>query len=48
MPQIVEIPEVGLVEFPDGMDDKAISTAASRLYGEAAQARVSPLSLIHI
>lgn len=34
-PQIIEIPGVGQVEFPDGMSDSEISAAAAKLYQEA-------------
>ena len=35
MPKIIDIPSVGQVEFPDSMDDSAISAAAKKLYDEA-------------
>jgi hypothetical protein len=35
MPTVVDIPTVGLVEFPDSMDEAAITTAAGELYDEA-------------
>jgi hypothetical protein len=35
MPTLVEIPEVGQVEFPDGMSDDQIAEAAGRLHREA-------------
>ena len=38
MPQVIEIPEVGNVEFPDGMDATAIEAASRQLYTEARQA----------
>ncbi len=47
MPEVIDIPEVGLVEFPDGMSDADISTASQRLYGEAAQARISPNAVVN-
>lgn len=34
MPTVVEIPEIGEVEFPDGMSDADVQSASSRLYGE--------------
>lgn len=36
MPTQVEIPEVGLVEFPDSMDQVAISAASKKLYEQKA------------
>jgi hypothetical protein len=35
MPQVINIPGVGMVRFPDAMDDKAITSAAYRLHTEA-------------
>jgi hypothetical protein len=34
MPQIIDIPKVGQVEFPDGMSDADIATASHKLYTE--------------
>jgi len=45
MPKQVNIPNLGIVEFPDSMDDAAISEAASRLYSEAAPAPSQELTI---
>lgn len=39
---IIDIPDVGQVEFPDGMTDDDISLAAGELFTEASQSRLSP------
>ena len=39
MPQIIEVPRVGQVEFPDGMDDAAITKAVKNLMMKGSYAR---------
>lgn len=39
--QVIEIPGIGRVAFPDSMDDRAIEAAAARLYSEAGSSPTS-------
>lgn len=51
MPQIIDIPNVGQVEFPDTMDDTAVSQAAKKLYDDATKLQLPkeiPLAPIDI
>lgn len=41
MPKLVHIPKIGHVEFPDGMEDEAITKAASQLHANARNEGIS-------
>lgn len=43
MPTIIEIPEVGHVEFPDSMSEQDITTAAAKLHSEHTKGSAEPL-----
>lgn len=44
-PQRIDIPGVGIVEFPADMSEKDVSAAASKLYDEANQSKSTPPSV---
>jgi hypothetical protein len=42
MPQIIDIPNIGQVEFPDSMSEADVSAAAKKLYDESAPVKLPP------
>lgn len=45
MPHNVEIPNIGVVEFPDAMTDAQISAVSARLYAQARPAPAQPVNV---